>query len=170
MGSLHRDKILGTHLSEIAQAAVTAQLDTLTATVKASSVDSGLYIDAVQKQIVDAANRRSFLTDTGVFYNGYDFELLNSTLEISGETAILNATEHTSLIISTSNQDPLAPTTTEYFNKHLFTFSLHNGDWVLVSDQLVDLFGPDNPKPLEEAFPFVDESADFINKLFVLVF
>ena len=142
------NSVLEANLQEIASAAMTQELNALVDNVdnqvQASSVngiDSTLYIDAIQQQVSDAIDTRDMLMNAGIIYDEYDTELIDVSVDITDDEAILKATEYTVLNIQSVGDNGDAPDTTEYYHEHIFTFKLEDDQWKLQSNELVNLFG-----------------------------
>lgn len=140
-----KDEALLAHLSKVADSAIHAQLGALTLSVSASSVDSTLYAEAVQSMVVEYSNLRAILREAGIAHNEYESELIDLSMEIIDDKAIVYATEHTILPIESLDPEVNVPEATEYLHDHKFTFRLFDGTWILESDELINLFGSDNP-------------------------
>ncbi|MFZ1241477.1 MAG: amidase domain-containing protein [Anaerolineae bacterium] len=126
------------HLMQIARIALSVQLDNLTATSHADSldVDPSVYGVAIQDQVVDARGKRAFLMQRGFWYSGYTTNLQFAKMEDEDSGSVtIHAIEHTALQIATDINDPLAPKTYEYELPHNFLFALQKNQWVLVSDE-----------------------------------
>lgn len=126
---------LGQQLSAIASAALHSPLDTLTQTQQGSSVPRALYQNTMQGPVADAHARRQFLGQYGLHYTDYRLEMTPLSLEQKGRTLVLRARSYTVLTLQLTPPDPLAPTTTEYENEHLFTFQQVNREWALINHE-----------------------------------
>ncbi|MBE9197690.1 MULTISPECIES: hypothetical protein [unclassified Nodularia (in: cyanobacteria)] len=111
---------------------------------------------ALKTRFEKTLERRNFLAARKIGFSGFQTKLEVKNIQINGDTATLEAIEKTVRNYDLAVMAPDAPQTTESHIDHLFTFVLRNGEWELLSDQLLNLPGPPS-KPDAQSVP-VDPS------------
>jgi Putative amidase domain len=107
----------------------------------------------IEGSIPEIVSTRDNMISNSLAYTGFQTKLTVKSLKVSGTAATLEGTEHTVLNLSLADVDPLAPKATEYDQDHIFTFTLRNRQWVLVSDRLINAFAPAKPVRGEVLIP-----------------
>lgn len=148
------DAVTSKELTAIAEAAVTSETEVkVTGDVDAALKKTPLalqYQAAVQNKLTKNKDVRAFLVNRGEGYTGVNTKLQVQNVQVNGNTATVDATEHTEYGL----RDPEMIKENkkyEYNLPHRFTFTLQNGQWMLASDKVLQ--GPDaepdhnNPPP-----------------------
>jgi hypothetical protein len=142
-------------LLAIAKAALTAQNRVLVEDdVESVLLEDRLassYQDSMRDHLVDALDRRKFLATHGVAYTGFDIELTVKRIQMTETTATMEAEVHT--MLNLDQDDPLAPSTTEYVQDYRFTFARQGKRWTLTSAQQISRMGPVAPLPGASPIP-----------------
>ena len=91
---------------------------------------------AFQKRFYRARNVRAAMAAQKLAYTGFQMQLRVNKIQVNGSTATLEATEGAFTPMSIDGK----PTEHDYSysQKHLFTFVLENGQWLLSSDKRLD--------------------------------
>ena len=100
-------------------------------------------------------NRKAILAAHDIRYTGFQTDLKVKNIQVQGDRATVDATEHTVLNLQVGGGDPLAPKTTEYYQDRLLTLVLENGQWKLFSNQVLNAPSPQRP---EKDVPLIDKS------------
>lgn len=100
-------------------------------------------------------NRKAILAAHDIRYTGFQTDLKVNNIQVQGDRATVDATEHTVLNLQVGGGDPLAPKTTEYYQDRHLTLVLENGQWKLFSNQVLNAPGP---QPPEKDVPLIDKS------------
>jgi hypothetical protein len=142
-------------LRAIAEASVAAQNQVLvTGDIKGTLENDPLapfYRDAIWDRLVYAQNQQAALAAHRLGYMSFNTQWTVNDTELAGVTATVKATEYTVLKFDVANVNHGSPPTTEYVQEHIFTFISREGQWTLVSDQLLNIPGPSVPTAEERA-------------------
>lgn len=133
------DAELTAHLTNIANAALNAELKVLTNSGDARYDDQALsvyYQTAIQQKVAEASAQHIALLADGIIYGQYKLQLTVTDGQVEGDSAVLHASEYTAIELDNAKTDPLAPQTTEYIDVHTFRFQQTNAVWYLIEDQV----------------------------------
>jgi hypothetical protein len=118
-------------------------------------------IEAENKALVSEDSEvQARLREDGLRYTDFQTELKINNTQIQGNQAIVDATEHTKIGLD-SGGDPLTPKYTEYYQDRRLGFNLENGQWKLISNEVVN--APKSQK-LPPGLPLIDSSLKSTSK------
>lgn len=145
---------LEANLLEIASAAMTQELNALVDNVdnqiqasSANGIDSTLYIDGIQENILFNQGLKEFLLSKDQKYVDYSTDIQPVSYNIEGDTAELEVEETRTLGLS-DDGDMIADVETIYVQKHILKFEYDDDTWRLVQD--IEIDSSVSPKILEE--------------------
>ncbi len=116
-----------------------AQLNALTDSVNASNDDQALsvyYQAAIQQKVAEAQTQRAALVAEGIVYGQYKLQLTVADAQIDGDSAVIHASEYTTITLDNAKTDLLAPQVTAYIDEHTFHFQYVDEAWYLTEDQV----------------------------------
>ena len=145
-------------LVSIALASLQAENDTLTSGDSDAAIKKNPQARKALKKLTKKLNqqkeKRDFLTKKKIKFKGSKTNLDIKNFQLSGQTAVLEATEKTSRDYDLSVMASGSPETMEEFIDHKFTFIQSNNDWELISDETLNTpSAPQNPRG--EEIPFI---------------
>ena len=137
---------LSLHLSNMSKAYLSDQLQILVSGDMESTLNTSKFGAAhrsvIQERGKEILERRELMAKHHQSYTDFQTELTATGFRSTGKIAVMRATEYTVLKLAVADNDPLAPTVTEYAQDHILTFSFEDGEWKLVSDRLLNTPGP----------------------------
>lgn len=145
-------------LLEIASAAIYSELDALVDNqVQASStngIDSALYADGIQENILFNQGLKNYLLSHGQRYVNYSTDIQPISFDWEDDTVELKVKEIRTLGLS-NDADMIADIETSYVQKHILKFEYDADTWRLVQDIEIDAFAestiPENDEDWEPA-------------------
>jgi Putative amidase domain len=132
---LRAQRTIAARLMEIAEESLTVQYHTLVngdidaALAGRRSADS--YRESRMSRLREQKNTRDILKRRNLDFKAFKTRLIFKSLDVEGDKAILSATEATELNWRAHDL------TTKLSDDHLFTFALAQGQWKLLTDEIV---------------------------------